>query len=187
VVTLPEGGYLPKESKQVTVGPVPRGYAAGRVSLMSIIVTRASGHLGRLAVEALPRRGVPAADIVATGRDIARITTFAERGVVVRQADFEDPRSLAAAFSGRDKLLLISTISVDERVANHRRAIDAAVTAGVSLVAYTSMAHADTATTIFASPHRATEEYLQSAESPACCCATAGTWRTTLPSCPPPP
>lgn len=128
---------------------------------MSIAVTGASGQLGRLTVEALLRRGVPAADIVATGRDFARIKTLAERGVVVRQADFEDPQSLAAAFAGADKLLLISTTSVDERVANHRRAIDAAVAAGVSLVAYTSMAHADTGATILASTHRATEEYLR--------------------------
>ncbi|WP_223198598.1 NmrA family NAD(P)-binding protein [Solihabitans fulvus] len=128
---------------------------------MSIVVTGASGQLGRLTVEALLRRGVPAAGIVATGRDIARIKTFAERGVAVLQADFEDPQSLAAAFAGADKLLLISTTSVDERVANHHRAIDAAVAAGVSLVAYTSMTHADTATTILASTHRATEEYLR--------------------------
>lgn len=64
---------------------------------MSIVVTAASGQLGRLTVDALLRRGVPAADIVATGRDITKITTLAERGVVVRQADFADPHSLAAA------------------------------------------------------------------------------------------
>jgi NAD(P)H dehydrogenase (quinone) len=129
---------------------------------VSTVVTGASGQLGRLAVEALLRRGVPASDIIATGRDIAGIKEFADRGVVVRRADFADPDSLAAAFAGADKLLLISTtIPVDERVANHRRAIDAAVAAGVSLVAYTSMSHADTATTILVSTHRATEEYLR--------------------------
>ncbi|WP_269858130.1 SDR family oxidoreductase [Streptomyces sp. RPT161] len=128
---------------------------------MSIVVTGASGQLGRLAVEALLDRGVPASDIVATGRDIDRIKEFADRGVVVRRADFADPDSLTAAFEGADKLLLVSTTTVDERVANHRRAIDAAVAAGASLVAYTSMSHADTATTILASTHRATEEYLR--------------------------
>lgn len=128
---------------------------------MTIVVTGASGHLGRLAVEALLQRGVPPAEIVATGRDVARIKTFAERGVVVRRADFADPHSLVAAFAGVDKLLLISATTVDERIGNHRRAIDAAVAAGVSMVAYTSMVHADTATTILASTHRATEEYLR--------------------------
>ena len=129
---------------------------------MSIVVTGASGQLGRLTVEALLRRAVPAADIVATGRDVAGLEDLADRGVVVRRADFADPDSLAAAFAGADRLLLVSaSIPVDERVANHRRAIDAAVAAGVSLVAYTSMVHADTAATILACTHRATEEYLR--------------------------
>ena len=128
---------------------------------MSIVITGASGQLGGLTVEALLARGVPAADIVATGRDIATLKGFADRGVVVRRADFAEPDSLAAAFEGADRLLLISTTTVDERVANHRRAIDAAVAAGVSLVAYTSMSHADRATTILAATHRATEDYLR--------------------------
>ncbi|MCO5997693.1 SDR family oxidoreductase [Actinoallomurus rhizosphaericola] len=134
---------------------------------MSIVVTGATGHLGRLAVEALLRRGVPASDVVATGRDTAGIKDLADRGVVVRRADFGDPDSLAAAFAGADKLLLISTTTVDERLGNHRRAIDAALAAGVSLVAYTSMTHADTATTILAATHRATEEYLREREVPS--------------------
>ncbi|MFL4910416.1 SDR family oxidoreductase [Streptomyces sp. MMS24-I2-30] len=128
---------------------------------MSIVVTGASGQLGRLTVEALLRRGVPASDIVATGRDTTRIEEFADRGVVVRRADFAAPDSLAAAFAGADRLLLVSTTTVDERVANHCRAIDAAAAAGVSLVAYTSMSHADTATTVLAATHRATEELLR--------------------------
>ena len=134
---------------------------------MSIAVTGASGQLGRLTVEALLARGVPTAGIVATSRDVTRIKDFADRGVVVRRADFAEPDSLAAAFEGADKLLLISTTVVDERVANHRRAIDAAVTAGVSLVAYTSMSHADTATTVLASTHRVTEEYLRERAVPS--------------------
>lgn len=135
---------------------------------MSIVVTGATGQLGRLAVEALLRRGVPAADIVATGRDTARIKDLADRGVVTRRADFADPDSLAAAFAGAEKLLLISaSVPVDERLAHHRRAIDAALTAGVSLIAYTSMTRADTARTILAGTHRATEEYLRERDAPA--------------------
>jgi len=135
---------------------------------MSIVVTGATGQLGRLAVEALLRRGVPASDIVATGRDITGIKDLAERGVVVRRADFTDPGSLAAAFAGAGKLLLISaSVPVDERVANHRRAIDAALAAGVSLVAYTSTLQADTAATIIGATHRATEEYLRERRVPS--------------------
>jgi len=135
---------------------------------MSVVVTGATGHLGRLTVEALLRRGLPASDLVATGRDITGIKDLADRGVVVRRADFADAGSLAAAFAGADKLLLISaSIPVDERVANHRRAIDAALAAGVSLVAYTSTLQADTAATIIGATHRATEEYLRERRVPS--------------------
>ncbi|MBA8923798.1 NAD(P)H dehydrogenase (quinone) [Kutzneria viridogrisea] len=135
---------------------------------MSIVVTGATGQLGRLTVEALLRHGVPASQIIATGRNLAGIKDLADRGVLVRRADFADPDSLVAAFAGADKLLLISaTIPVEERLANHRRAIDAALAAGVSLVAYTSMVHADTATTILAATHRDTEEYLWEREVPS--------------------
>ena len=135
---------------------------------MSVVVTGATGQLGRLTVEALLRRGVPASDVVATGRDVTGIKDLAERGVVVRRADFTDPDSLAAAFAGAGKLLLISaSVPVDERVANHRRAIDAALAAGVSLVAYTSTLRADTAATVIGATHRATEEYLRERRVPS--------------------
>lgn len=135
---------------------------------MSVVVTGATGHLGRLAVEALLRRGTAASQIIATGRDVAGIKDLADRGVVVRRADFADPDSLTTAFAGADKLLLISaSIPVDERFANHRRAIDAALTAGVSLVAYTSMTRADTAATVLAGTHRATEDYLREHKVPS--------------------
>jgi NAD(P)H dehydrogenase (quinone) len=128
---------------------------------MSIVVTAASGHLGRLTVEALLARGVPASDIVATSRDVTRIKDLADRGVTVRRADFAEPDTLPAAFEDVDRLLLISTTTPSERVANHRRAIDAAVAAGASLVAYTSMLRADTSTTSLARTHSATEAYLR--------------------------
>jgi len=129
---------------------------------MPIVVTGATGQLGRLTVEALLRRGTPAADIIATGRDIAGIKDLADRGITVRRADFADTDSLAEAFAGADRLLLISaSVPVGERVANHRRVIDAAASAGVSLVAYTSTTHADTATTVIGATHGETEAYLR--------------------------
>ncbi|MGV9964798.1 SDR family oxidoreductase [Streptomyces olivaceus] len=132
------------------------------MTIMAIVVTGATGQLGRLTVEALLRRGVPAADIIATGRDTARIKDLADRGITVRRADFADTDGLAEAFEGADRLLLISaSVPVGERVANHRRVIDAAASAGVSLVAYTSTTHADTATTVIGVTHGETEEYLR--------------------------
>lgn len=129
---------------------------------MPIVVTGATGQLGRLTVEALLRRGIPAADIIATGRDIAGIKDLADRGITVRRADFADTDGLAEAFAGAERLLLISaSVPVGERVANHRRVIDAAASAGVSLVAYTSTTHADTATTVIGATHSETEAYLR--------------------------
>ncbi|MEK8171533.1 SDR family oxidoreductase [Streptomyces sp. M19] len=86
--------------------------------------------------------------------------------MTVRRADFADPASLSAAFAGADKLLLVSTTDVGERVANHRRAIEAAREAGVSLLAYTSMTRADAASTILGVSHRETEELLRAGGVP---------------------
>src|SRR5207302_11502562 len=95
-------------------------------SPMSIVITGASGQLGRLVVEALLRRGVAAADITATGRSTEGLGDLADRGVTIRRADFGDEDSLRAAFAGAENVLLVSTTVPGERVANHRRAIDAA-------------------------------------------------------------
>jgi NAD(P)H dehydrogenase (quinone) len=133
---------------------------------MSLVVTGATGRLGRLVVEALLERGVAPSEIVATGRDIQKIKDLADRGVTVRRADFADPDGLAAAFAGGDKLLLVSTNTVGRRFADHRAAIDAAGAAGVSLVAYTSITRADTSGIKLAVEHRETEQYLRDSGTP---------------------
>jgi NADP-dependent 3-hydroxy acid dehydrogenase YdfG len=65
---------------------------------MSIVVTGATGQLGRLVVEALLQRGVPAEQLIATGRRTQALGDLADRGVVVRRADFNDEASLPEAF-----------------------------------------------------------------------------------------
>lgn len=127
---------------------------------MSIVVTGATGHLGRLAVETLLRRGVPAERIVATGRRTGALADLADRGVVVRRADYDDEASLREAFAGAEKLLLVSGSEVGQRARQHANAISAAKAAGVGLVAYTSIAKADTSTLILAEEHLATEQLL---------------------------
>ena len=133
---------------------------------MSIVITGATGHLGRLVVESLLRRGVPAGQIIATGRRTEVLADLAERGVVVRRADFDDETSLREAFAGAEKLLLVSGSEPGGRVKQHGNAIDAAKAAGVQFIAYTSIAHADTSTLLLAAEHRATEELLASAGVP---------------------
>ncbi|GII22866.1 SDR family oxidoreductase [Planosporangium mesophilum] len=125
---------------------------------MSIVVTGATGHLGRLIVESLLRRGVPADQIVALGRDVAKIDDLAARGVVVKRADYNDVESLRAAFAGADKLAFVSGSEAGQRVPQHRNVVAAAKDAGVGLVAYTSIANADTSSLLLAVEHKATEQ-----------------------------
>ncbi|MEV1008845.1 SDR family oxidoreductase [Streptomyces sp. NPDC049881] len=131
-----------------------------------IVVTAATGPFGRLAVEALLRRGVPAGEVVAAVRSPERAAGLAALGVVVREADYDRPGTLAAAFEGADRVLLVSGNDVGRRIPQHQAVIDAARAAGVRLLAYTSVLHADDATLSIAPEHRATEEYLAASGLP---------------------
>jgi NAD(P)H dehydrogenase (quinone) len=133
---------------------------------MPTVITGASGHLGRLVVDQLLAAGEPAAQIVATGRDVDKLQDLARAGVTVRRADFADPATLDEAFAGADTLLLVSTTTVGERFDNARNAIDAAARAGVSKVVYTSILNASTARMTLADQHRRTEDYLRESGLP---------------------
>jgi NAD(P)H dehydrogenase (quinone) len=122
--------------------------------------------IGRLVIDALLET-VPAERIVAAVRHPVRARDLAERGVVVREADYTRPETLATAFVGVDKLLLISSTEVTGRLPLHRAVIDAAREAGVSLLAYTSMLHADTSPARLAIEHRQTEEAIAASGLPA--------------------
>ena len=113
---------------------------------MSIAVTGATGHFGRLTVEALLRRGVSADQIIATGRRIETLGDLASQGVSVRRADYADEASLRQAFAGADRLLLVSGTEVGQRIKQHTNVITAAKAAGVQLIAYTSIVRAPTST-----------------------------------------
>jgi NAD(P)H dehydrogenase (quinone) len=133
---------------------------------MPLVVTGATGHLGRLVVEALLARGVPAADITATGRSTDGLADLAARGVNLAVADFQDPATLDAAFAGADTLLLVSSGSFDDRAGQHRNAIDAAVRAGVGHVVYTSGPQASTSRMLLMADHATTEAALAASGLP---------------------
>jgi len=133
---------------------------------MTIVITGATGQLGRLVVEALLESGLPAEQIVAAGRTVDRIADLGRRGVQVRSIDYSQPESLREAFAGADKVLLVSGSEVGQRVEQHRNAINAAKEAGVGLIGYTSIANADTTAMQLAAEHLATEEILRDSGVP---------------------
>lgn len=131
-----------------------------------IVVTGASGQLGKLVIEALLKK-LPAGEIVAAVRNPEKVADLAARGVQVRQADYDQPASLVAAFKGADKLLLISASEVGCRVPQHRAVIDAAKASGIGLLAYTSILHADTSPLPLAAEHKETESLIRASGLPA--------------------
>jgi NAD(P)H dehydrogenase (quinone) len=125
---------------------------------MSIVVTGATGHLGRHVVEQLLEK-VPADQVTAVVRDEAKAADFAARGVKLAVADYNTPESFGSVFSAGDKVLLISGNEFDKgRVGQHKVVIEAAKAAGVALLAYTSAPGSLTAA--LADDHRGTEEAL---------------------------
>jgi NAD(P)H dehydrogenase (quinone) len=134
----------------------------------SLLVTGASGHLGQRVLHHLVNTlDVPASRIIATTRKPATLADWAAKGVTVRATDFDDQASLVAAFQGAARLLLISTDAMGRRVAQHQAAIDAAVTAGVNHVIYTSMPRADNSLVLFAPDHASTEAALAASSLPS--------------------
>ncbi|OAE41337.1 NAD(P)-dependent oxidoreductase [Enterobacter cloacae] len=108
-----------------------------------IAITGATGQLGQLVIEELLKT-VPASQIVAIVRNPAKADALSQRGMVVRQADYTDQAAFTTALNGVNKLLLISSSEVGQRAAQHQNVINAAKAAGVKLIAYTSLLHADT-------------------------------------------
>jgi NAD(P)H dehydrogenase (quinone) len=127
---------------------------------MTIVVTGATGHLGRLVIDSLLERGVPASNIRATGRNADRLASFASRGIETVVADFDRPETLVPAFTDADALLLVSGSEVGKRVDQHRSAIDAARDAGVGRIVYTSAPHATESDLVLAPEHAETERLL---------------------------
>ncbi|MEU1533041.1 SDR family oxidoreductase [Streptomyces fagopyri] len=122
---------------------------------MSIVVTGATGHLGRHVVEGLLEK-IPADQITAVVRDPAKAAGFAARGVRIAVADYNEPETFGTVFSAGDRVLLISGNEFDKgRVNQHQVVLDAAKAAGVALFVYTSAPGSLTAA--LADDHRGTE------------------------------
>lgn len=130
-----------------------------------IVVTAATGQLGQLVVDGL-LRSVPADQIAVAVRNPDKAAGFVARGVAVRVADYDDPASLRAAFTGADKILFISGAGVPERGEQHLRVVEAIKEVGTGQLAYTSVLRADTSTLLVAPDHKATEQAIRDAGIP---------------------
>ena len=130
-----------------------------------IVVTGATGQLGRLVVEGLLEL-VPADRVAVVVRSPEKAADLAARGVEVRTADYSQPETLDGAFAAGDKVLLISGSEVGQRVEQHQAVVDAAAKAGVALLAYTSVLGGDLATFRLADEHHAAEAAIRASGLP---------------------
>ena len=125
-----------------------------------LVVTGASGHLGRRIVDLLAAKG--ASNLLAATRTPDKLTGLS--GVEARRADFGDPTSLDEAFAGADRVLMISTDRIDVpglRIEQHKAAVAAAKRAGVKRILYTSMLNPDRSFIPFAPDHLETERAIE--------------------------
>lgn len=130
-----------------------------------LVITGATGQLGRLAIASLLQK-MPAAGIIAAVRNMDKARDLAELGVQVRHADYTLPATWDEALKGADKLLLISSSEIGQRVSQHRTVIEAAGRAGIKLLAYTSVLHADRSILDLAGEHRETERLIRESGLP---------------------
>ncbi|WP_417434792.1 SDR family oxidoreductase [Hoeflea sp.] len=130
-----------------------------------LLVTGASGQLGAAVMHHLiDTYKVPASSIIAGSRDVAKLSDLAGRGVETRKVDFDDADTLARAFDGVDKVLIISTDALDgegTRLRQHLAAVAAAKAAGVGHISYTSMPNPEDAKVTFAPDHKKTEDAIK--------------------------
>ena len=124
-----------------------------------IAITGATGLLGQHVIENLLQT-VPAGQIVAIVRNPAKGASLSWKGISVRQADYNDEASLIRALQGVEKLLLISSSEIGQRVTQHRNVINAAKSVNVKFIAYTSLLHADTSPLGLHTEHVETEKML---------------------------
>jgi NAD(P)H dehydrogenase (quinone) len=128
-----------------------------------IVITAATGRLGQAVADELKQRGIPRADVRLAARSPGRLASLGAEGFATSRADYTDPASLRSAFAGAEVLLLISGVTANEqRIIEHRAAIDAAKDARVRRVVYTSSTNPTPKSLFpFAAVHGETEAYLK--------------------------
>ena len=136
----------------------------------TLLVSGASGHFGqRVLHHLIETLSVRANRIIAASRKPDALSQWKAKGVETRTVDFEAIKSLAAAFEGANRVLLISTDAVDRpgrRLAQHTAAVEAAANAGVQHVVYTSMPKPQNSPAMIAPDHEGTEAAIAASSLP---------------------
>lgn len=135
-----------------------------------IFITGATGHFGKATIDFLLGKGIPANTIAALVRDPEKATDLIGKGINTRAGDYTDYSSLVAAFTGVDKLLLISGSDIVNRLQQHKNVVNAAKEAGVKHLIYTSFVRKnDTETSpiaVLAKSHIETERFIKASGIP---------------------
>ena len=127
---------------------------------MKFAITGATGQLGELIIQALLKE-IDTKNIIALVRNPNKAESLKNQGIEIRLFDYDQPETLVTALVGVDKLLLISANEIGRRTPQHKAVIDAAVTAKVPYIAYTSLLNADKSALGLAQEHRETEQLIR--------------------------
>jgi NAD(P)H dehydrogenase (quinone) len=134
-----------------------------------ILITGATGHLGKDVIQSLLHKGVPAEDIIALVRDENKAKDLVEKGIQIKIGNYHDYDSLKEALRGVDKLLLVSSNGIVDRLNQHKNVINAAIENNVKHIVYTSIdikSFKDTVISHVSQVHIDTANYLRQAGVP---------------------
>ena len=104
-----------------------------------ILITGATGHFGTATINSLLEKGISASDITALVRDEDKAAGLKEKGIQIKIGDYHNYDSLKEALKGVEKLLLVPSSDLNERLQQHKNVINAAIENGVKQIAYTSI------------------------------------------------
>ncbi|MES2141041.1 MAG: SDR family oxidoreductase [Bacteroidota bacterium] len=138
--------------------------------MSTILITGATGHFGKATIDFLLKKGLAASQISALARTAEKAADLKTKGINVKIGDYTDYASLTVAFKGVEKLFLISSSDLHNRVEQHTNAINAAKEAGVKHIIYTSFVRKnETATSpiaFLAQAHIETENIIKASGIP---------------------
>lgn len=130
-----------------------------------ILVTGATGELGKKAISHLIKKGIQPSQVIGLVRDESKAQTLKDLGVQVRKGDYKDANSLVHAFKGVEKLLFISSSEIHNRAAQHKNVVEAAQSAGIKHIAYTSFVRnseiSESAISFLQDSHLKTENWIK--------------------------